>query len=80
MPEARPVRFRHNVAVGLAGIVGIVAAIPLAGSRWYLAPLLLIPLLMTVWGWRSGVDVDADGVTVRAMAGSRRFAWREITG
>lgn len=74
------VRFRHSVAVPLAGFVGIIAAIPLAGARWYLTPLLLIPLLIMIWGLRSGVDVDADGLTVRALVGSRRLPWRKITG
>lgn len=74
------VRFRHNVAVPVTGLVAIIAVIPLAGARWYLLPLLLIPILVTVWGWRSGVDVDRDGLTVRALVGTRRLAWSRVTG
>jgi hypothetical protein len=74
------VRFRHNLAVPVAGFVGIIAAIPLAGARWYLLPLLLVPFTIMVWGWRSGVDVDRDGLTVRALLGSRRLSWAQITG
>jgi hypothetical protein len=74
------VRFRHNVAVPVTGLVGVIAAIPLAGARWYLLPLLLIPFTVMVWGWRSGVDVDPGGLTVRALVGTRRLAWSQITG
>ncbi|HEX2417586.1 MAG TPA: PH domain-containing protein [Micromonosporaceae bacterium] len=74
------VRFRHNVAVPVTGLVAVIAVIPLAGARWYLLPLLLIPVLVTVWGWRSGVDVDRDGLTVRALVGTRRLAWSRVTG
>jgi hypothetical protein len=74
------VRFRHNVAVPVAGGLAVLAVIPLAGARWYLLPLLAIPLLVTVWGWRSGVDVDRDGLTVRALFGTRRLTWSQVTG
>ena len=73
-------RLRHNVAVPVAGFAGMIALLPLAGSSWYLAPLLLLPFAVMVWGWRSGVDVDVDGLTVRAMIGNRRLPWQEITG
>jgi hypothetical protein len=74
------VRFRHNVAVPLAGFVGIVALLPLAGNVWFLSPLLLLPAAVMVWGWRTGVDADSDGLTVRALLGSRRLPWHEVTG
>jgi hypothetical protein len=74
------VRFRQNVAVPVAGFVGIIAAIPLAGARWCLLPLLLVPFMIMLWGWRSGVDVDHDGLTVRALLGSRRLSWSQISG
>ncbi|MQA26522.1 MAG: PH domain-containing protein [Micromonosporaceae bacterium] len=78
--KAPRIRFRHNIAVAVAGLCGVVAAIPLAGARVYLLPILLIPSLIMVWGWRAGVDVDADGLTVRALLGSRTFPWRDVTG
>lgn len=80
MSGSAAVRFRHNVAVPLAGFVGIVALLPLAGTLWYLTPLLLIPLVVMIWGWRSGVDADAEGLTVRALLGSRRLPWHDVTG
>ena len=46
----------------------------------YLLPLLVIPLLVAVWGWRAGTDVGADGLTVRAALGNRRMPWSEVTG
>lgn len=80
VPTSPRIRFRHNIAVAVAGFGGIIAAIPLAGARAYLLPILLIPLAIMIWGWRSGVDVDADGLTVRAMLAARRLPWDEITG
>lgn len=80
-PRKTPrIRFRHNIAVAVAGLCGVVAAIPLASARPYLLPILLIPMLIMVWGWRAGVDVDAEAVTVRALLGSRAFPWRDVTG
>lgn len=73
-------RFRHNVAIPLAGLAATIALVPLAGTLWYLSPLLLVGIAATVWGWRSGVDVDADGLTVRALLANKRLSWDELTG
>lgn len=80
MPDSRTVRFRHNIAVPLAGLVATVALVPLAGNLWFLSPLLLAGVLATAWGFRAGVDADPGGVTVRALFGNRRLDWDEITG
>jgi len=39
-------RFRPPGAILAAAIVAFVGAIPLAGIAWYLAPVLLVPLLV----------------------------------
>ena len=76
------VRFRYNVAVVVAGVIAAIGAVPLAAERWYLVPVLLIPVTVAAWAWRSGTDVDAGGLRVRALLGSRFVPWtgiRELT-
>lgn len=74
------VRFRHNAAIAVAGLVAFFGTIPLAATHWYLAPVLLVPLAVGVWGARAGTDADADGVYVRALFGRRHLPWDRITG
>jgi hypothetical protein len=74
------VKFRHSAAISIAALVAFFGALPLAGARWYLAPILLVPVAIGFWGWRAGTDADSSGVTVRALFGSRRLPWRQITG
>jgi hypothetical protein len=74
------VKFRHNAAISIAGLVAFFGAIPLATARWYLAPILVVPLAVAFWGWRAGTDADASGVCIRALFGRRRLAWDQITG
>ncbi len=75
----RPVKFRHNVAISIAGLIAFFGAVPLAASTWYLLPLPLVPVLVAIWGWRAGTDVDGSGVRLRALAGTRTIPWSRIT-
>jgi len=74
------VKFRYNAGVAVAGLVATFGAIPVATVRWYLAPILLVPAAVAVWGWRAGTDADESGVTVRALVGQRRLPWSRISG
>jgi Bacterial PH domain len=74
------VKFRYNVGIAVAGLVAFFGAVPVATVHWYLAPILLVPLAVLVWGWRAGTDADRDGLTVRALLGGRRLPWARITG
>ncbi len=74
------VKFRHNAAIAVAGLVAFFGAIPIATTRWYLLPILLVPLAVAFWVVRAGTDADDSGLTVRALFGSRRLSWHEITG
>lgn len=72
------VRFRYNAAITVAAIVALLGALPLATSRWYLLPVLIVPLAVAVWGWRAGTDANANGVRARALFGSRFVPWSRI--
>ena len=74
------VKFRYNVGIAVAGLVAFFGAVPVAAVHWYLAPILLVPLAVLVWGWRAGTDADRDGLTARALLGGRRLPWARITG
>lgn len=71
-------RFRQPGAILVAAAIATVGALPLAGQAWYLAPVILIPLLVAVWAWRSGTDVGRDALRVRALFGQRLLAWEQV--
>jgi hypothetical protein len=73
-------RFRHSSAITVAAAIAVISGLSI--GRWapYLLPLLIIPVLIGVWAWRAGTDVDAEAVTVRAAIAGRRIPWSEITG
>ena len=80
--------FRRNVSISIAGLVAFLGAVPLATSGfgsastpWWAYPLLLIllvPIAIGVWGWRTGTDANAAGLRIRKVFGSRRIPWTEI--
>ena len=74
------VRFRQHLGLAIAGLVAFFGAIPVATYRWYLAPILLIPAAVAIWGWRAGTDADENGLTIRALLGQRRLPWSRIEG
>ncbi len=71
-------KFRYNAAIVVAAGVAFISGLPLATSAWYVAPVLLVPLAVGVWGWRAGTDATVDGVRVRALFGSRYLPWPAI--
>ena len=74
------VRIRGNRAALLAVLVLTVCTVPLATAGPWLAVLFAIPLVALLWVLRAGVDVDPDGVTVRALVGRRRIGWDQVAG
>lgn len=74
------VRFRTPRTALLAVAAFAICVIPLASSRAWLAALWILPIAAAAWVLRTGVDVDPDGMTVRAVAGRRRLSWDEIAG
>jgi hypothetical protein len=74
------VKFRHNAAIVIAGLVALLGAVPVATVRWYLSPILLVPLGVMIWGWRAGTDANRDGLSIRLMFGATRVPWERISG
>ncbi|GAA0801489.1 PH domain-containing protein [Spirilliplanes yamanashiensis] len=71
-------RFRQPGAIFVAAALATVGALPLAGQSWYLAPVILVPLLVAVWAWRSGTDIGRDALRVRALFGQRLVPWKQV--
>lgn len=74
------VRVRQNGAVPLAAGLALISATALATQRWWLLPVLLVPITVLAWALRSGVDAGRGGLTVRSLLGSRRLDWDEVDG
>jgi hypothetical protein len=73
------IRFRPHGAIAIAALVALIGGIPLASAGWQYLPVLLVPLVVAVWALRAGTDVGPDGLRVRALLGSRRIEWSEIS-
>jgi hypothetical protein len=71
-------RLRKSGALLVAALIAFVSTVPLAGARWELTPLLLIPFAVGVWAWRAGTDVFPDRLRVRALFGSTEIPWSRI--
>lgn len=52
---------------------------PLAFARPWLPVVYVLPVVVLAWILRAGTDVDADGLTVRALLRSRRVEWDGVT-
>ncbi|NMO91197.1 PH domain-containing protein [Actinomycetospora sp. TBRC 11914] len=79
-PDARPATFRAVPTVALVAIGFLALCLsPIAfqGGVWFL--LFLIPLAAAVWVVRSRTRVDAGGVHVRRVLGTRSLAWSDVT-
>ncbi|MFV2020329.1 PH domain-containing protein [Micromonospora sp. LOL_023] len=72
------VRYRPHQAIMLAAVIAFVGSLPLASVRWYLLPILLLPLAIAIWAVRAGTDVDSAGIQVRALIGQRRIPWSRV--
>lgn len=70
--------FRQGGAERAAAVVWFLACLALGTARWWLLPVLLLPLLAVVATFRRGTDFDDEGVTVRAVLTKRRVLWSEV--
>ncbi|HEU4348946.1 MAG TPA: PH domain-containing protein [Actinoplanes sp.] len=72
-------RVRKSGALLVAALIAFVGALSIAGVRWELTPVLLIPLGVGLWAWRAGTDVFPDRLRIRALLGSTEVPWSRIT-
>jgi hypothetical protein len=78
MPPTPALRLRTTRSALLVAFFLAVCVSPVALAGPALALLFLVPLAFALWVVRSGVDVDTEGVTVRALVGRRRVRWDEV--
>jgi hypothetical protein len=71
-------RVRKTGALLVAAAIAFVGTLPLAGVRWALSPILLIPVAAFVWAWRAGTDVYTDRLRVKALFGSTTVPWDRV--
>lgn len=88
----RRLRIRRSAAITGAAFVAWLMVAPLALSLILEQPvwgafsvvlgvvLFLAPVALSMWAWRSGVDVTAEGISIRGMFTSRTIAWKHIDG
>ncbi|GAA1664833.1 hypothetical protein GCM10009830_07970 [Glycomyces endophyticus] len=88
----RRLRIRRSAAITGAAFVAWLTVAPLALALIVEQPLwsalsvplgavlLFIPLGVSMWAWRSGVDVTTDGIAVRGMFTTREIPWKQIDG
>ncbi len=74
------VQFRRSSAITVAALIAAIAGLSVFTWAPPLAVLLLIPLALALWSWRSGTDADEAGLTVRAAVGRRRIPWGDVAG
>lgn len=78
MGRTGEVRFRHSQALVAAAVIAFFGALPVAGARWYLAPVLLVPLAVGIWAWRAGTDAGPAGLRIRALLRQRPIPWAQV--
>ncbi|WP_335987301.1 PH domain-containing protein [Glycomyces sp. MUSA5-2] len=88
----RRLRVRRSAAITGAAFVAWLTVAPLSLSLIVERPLwspvsvvlgvvlLFVPLGISMWAWRSGVDVTTDGIAVRGMFSTREIPWQQIDG
>jgi hypothetical protein len=89
---ARRLRVRRPAAVTGAAFVAWLTVIPISVALmverpvWGVASavlglaLLLAPVAVSMWAWRSGIDVTSEGIAIRGIFTSRTIAWKHIDG
>lgn len=71
-------RFRYGAAERAAAVVWLLACLALGLARWWLLPVLLLPIGAIVATFRRGTDFDSEGVTIRALLATRQIPWSDV--
>jgi hypothetical protein len=80
MADAPTLRIRSSRVALLPAVFVFVFVTPVAGTSTWLLALFLIPVVLVAWVVRAGVDVTSDGLTLRALLGTRRLRWDQVAG
>jgi hypothetical protein len=90
--RSRRLRIRRSAAITGVAFVAWLTVAPLSLALMFERPLwgafsaalglalLLAPVTVSMWAWRSGVDVTSEGIAVRGLFTSRTIAWKHIDG
>jgi hypothetical protein len=90
--RSRRLRVRRSAAITGAAFVAWLTVAPLSLALIVEQPLwdgfsvalglvlLFAPVTVSMWAWRSGVDVTPEGIAVRGLFSSRTIAWEHIDG
>ncbi|GAA2138266.1 hypothetical protein [Glycomyces algeriensis] len=90
--SGRRLRVRRPAAVTGAAFVAWLTVLPLSVSLIVERPfwgafsvaaglaLMLVPVAVSMWAWRSGIDVTREGIAIRGLFSSRTIAWKHIDG
>lgn len=91
-PAPSKLRLRRSGAIAVTAMVTLVIGSPLAMAliveqplNPVLAPMLGIailvaPAFVSVWSWRSGVDVTDEAITVKGLFSSHSIPWKRVMG
>ncbi|HEY9474761.1 MAG TPA: PH domain-containing protein, partial [Mycobacteriales bacterium] len=77
-PDVTRVRMTRSALLVVAFLALCMS--PVALARPWLAVVFLLPITLAAWVLRAGVDVDSEGLTVRAVLGVRRVGWDDVAG
>lgn len=75
---AKTLRYRRSSAITVAAVVAFIGAIPMLAGGAAFGLILLVPIAIALWAWRSGTDVSSGGIKIRATLGSRQIPWSEV--
>jgi hypothetical protein len=90
--SGRRLRVRRPAAVTGAAFVAWLTVMPLSVALIVEQPvwgvfsavlglaLLFAPVAVSMWAWRSGIDVTSEGIAVRGLFTSRVIGWKHIDG
>lgn len=91
-PAPSKLRLRRSGAIAVTAVVTFVIGSPLGMGliieqpvNPVLAPLagiaiMVAPVVVSLWSWRSGVDVTEDGITIKGLLSSDTITWNRIMG
>jgi hypothetical protein len=65
------------VGAGTAGVFLILGVTP-GRDHWAWLVGAVFMVLLTLWVWRMGIRIEADGVQVIGMVGSQSVCWKDI--